>query len=292
MIVVDDGSTDGSSEAVQARFPEIELVCHEQNRGFSSACWTGAQAAAHPWMLLLNSDAWPDKDAISLLAARTFDDSVFAVAPTMVDMNGKPYGDTVHAPYWERGLLHFERWSPPATHVAVRGEPPLFTLFGIGGGLLLRRDRFIQLGGFESIFKPFYHEDTDLCYRAWRRGWTVVVEPRSVVYHETGATILRRFSHLKVRIIRKRNRILLQWVHLLGRRRCLVHNLGLLSRLAYKWLTLDVAFYAAFALALLRLPAVLPLRRRERLEQVCPEDEIFARIRGSVEAYAGSTSDG
>ena len=58
----------------------------------------------------------------------------------------------------------------------------------------LRRECWRQLGGFDPLLEPFYLEDTDLGYMAWKRGWKVLYQPRSVVYHEHRGTIGKKFT--------------------------------------------------------------------------------------------------
>ena len=58
-----------------------------------------------------------------------------------------------------------------------------------GGCGAFRRDHFIAMGGFDTLYRPAYWEDVDLSYQAWSRGWTCVYEPRSVIYHRVNGTI-------------------------------------------------------------------------------------------------------
>jgi O-antigen biosynthesis protein len=75
---------------------------------------------------------------------------------------------------------------------AVDGLFPCF--YGGGGSCAFDRRKFLELGGFDDLLAPFYLEDTDLGYLAWKRGWKVLYQPRSVVYHEHRGTIGKRFS--------------------------------------------------------------------------------------------------
>ena len=54
--------------------------------------------------------------------------------------------------------------------------------------------KFLELGGFDEILAPFYLEDTDLGYLAWKRGWKTMYQPASIVYHEHRGTIGKKFS--------------------------------------------------------------------------------------------------
>ena len=71
--------------------------------------------------------------------------------------------------------------------------------------------KFLELGGFDPLLHPFYVEDADISYMAWKRGWKVLYAPGSMVYHEHRGTIGKRFSsHYISRILRK-NQILVVW---------------------------------------------------------------------------------
>ena len=65
--------------------------------------------------------------------------------------------------------------------------------------------KFLELGGFDSLLAPFYLEDTDLGYMAWKRGWKVLYQPKSVVYHEHRGTIGKRFTEGQIQAVLKKN---------------------------------------------------------------------------------------
>ncbi|MGH9593996.1 MAG: glycosyltransferase, partial [Bryobacteraceae bacterium] len=83
--------------------------------------------------------------------------------------------------------------------------------YGGGGSCAFDRAKFLELGGFDEILHPFYLEDTDLGYMAWKRGWQVLYQPRSVVYHEHRGTIGKRFSEAYIQSVLKKNFLLFCW---------------------------------------------------------------------------------
>ncbi len=74
-----------------------------------------------------------------------------------------------------------------------------------------RRDTFIRLKGFDSLYEPFYSEDIDLSYRAWKQGWEVLYVPSSLMIHKHSATIRRHFDPTYVKTIKIRNYLLFTW---------------------------------------------------------------------------------
>jgi N-acetylglucosaminyl-diphospho-decaprenol L-rhamnosyltransferase len=191
VIVVDASSTDRSvtvAEELGAR------VLVRPNRGLGHLYNEGARAAGGDYVLCVNNDVALEQRCLELLAGELdVDASRFAADPRQVDWSGERL---VHArarlsrgPLLRQPLPGFrlELTSPAATVVP--------TLSGNGGAMLVRRERLLELGGFdETMFMDF--EDLDLCWRAWLRGWPSVYVPDAVVRHRVGAVtsqaVLRR----------------------------------------------------------------------------------------------------
>ncbi|MGE0707458.1 MAG: glycosyltransferase family 2 protein [Planctomycetota bacterium] len=284
VLVVDDGSGDDSLE-VLAGIEGVRALAHEVNQGFGAACRTGAEAAAHELVVLLNSDVAADPDFLAPLA-RVFaqDPDAFSVSPLILDKEGQPSKVTVNLPYLRHGDLRW-RGVDPADLLRLAALPPeepllIYSLFGLGGALALRRARFLALGGFDPLYRPFYHEDTDLGLCAWRRGWTVRVEPRSQVRHDDGGTIGRHFAPFRVKVARRRHRILCGWKHAEGPWRA-DYARTLRRRALTKWLRLDLRFYAALWGAWQLRPDALRGHEQELAQGSVPLGEAFARITAS-----------
>src|SRR5450432_207428 len=106
-------------------------------------------------------------------------------------------------------------WQEGGLRVRHRADPQVDDLFpcfyGGGGSCAFHRDKFFELGGFDPLLAPFYLEDTDLGYLAWKRGWKVFYQPRSIVYHEHRGTIGKRFSEEQIQTVLKKNFVLFCW---------------------------------------------------------------------------------
>ena len=292
VVVVDDGSADDSCALLRSDFPGVRLVVHPENRGFGPACWTGATEARHELVVLLNSDVHAEEDFLAPLVRGFEDPKVFSVSPLILDREGRPSKITVNHPRVRRGELKWDGVSPEVLLRLSRlpWETPLeiHSLFGLGGALAFRRERFVALGGFDPLLRPFYHEDVDLGLSAWRRGWTVRVEPRSRVTHEDGGTISRHFAPFRVKVARRRHRLLCQWKHAEGSWwRAHVRNVVL--RVLTRWLRLDARFYAALWGALRRWPEARRARANERAHTVQPLEQAFRDIPVSWERTLKST---
>ena len=106
-------------------------------------------------------------------------------------------------------------WRDGALRVRHRADDRVDDLFpcfyGGGGSCAFDRRKFLELGGFDPLLAPFYLEDTDLGFMAWKRGWKALYQPRSVVWHEHRGTIGKRFTERQIQAVLKKNYILFCW---------------------------------------------------------------------------------
>jgi GT2 family glycosyltransferase len=285
VIVVDDASTDSSVKLLQEKFPGIKAVVHEHNRGFGKACWSGAQAAQHPILIFLNSDVKVAPDFIKPLVNCLEDPTAFAASPLIFDNSGKLSNVTISIPYFRRGKIRYKSFAPQQLQNNAAQLPnPWYTLFPIGAAFAVDRVRFLQMQGFDDLFDPFYYEDTDLGFRAWRRGWKCIVVPEARVTHFHTGTIARSFKQAKIRAIRKRNRLFYLWKNLTTPRLLRQHILFQLLRICYRPFCLDWMILVATVLAIPGFSAAMRRRRQEQKFVVNSEEKIFQIIGSANQA--------
>ncbi len=207
LLVVDNGSTDGSTEFLRTRFPEVTLLALPENLGFGGGSNAGFRAAKNDVVVLLNSDMRVAPGFLAPLLEGFTDPDVFAVScqiffgdPAKVrEETGLTQG------WWQDGMLRVR-------HRIDEHVQDLFPCFyGGGGSCAFDRSKFFELGGFDEVLAPFYLEDTDLGYMAWKRGWKVLYQPRSVVFHEHQGTIGKKFTHEQIQAVLKKNYVLFCW---------------------------------------------------------------------------------
>jgi GT2 family glycosyltransferase len=249
LIVVDDASTDGSAKFLRDNFKHIKVIEQKQNKGFASTANLGAKHSQGDLILFLNSDVSPREGFLQKALAHFKNDNTFAVGLADVSHEG---AKTVirgkgGAKFKKGFLLHF----------AVdpqRGE----SLWVSGGSSLIDRKKFNEIGGFDTIFAPFYWEDIDLCYRARKRGYICLFEPEAKVdhYHDEGA-IKKHFSASKIKTSSYKNQFIFVWKNISDPYLIIQHLLWLPFHVAQAVLTFDKQFLAGFFWAILQVPAII-----------------------------------
>jgi GT2 family glycosyltransferase/glycosyltransferase involved in cell wall biosynthesis len=279
VIVVDNGSADGSAEFVRSHFPSVRLLALDRNLGFGGGSNAGFQAARNDIVVLLNSDMRVDREFLPPLLEAFTDEQVFAVGcqiffsdPTKVrEETGLTQG------WWESGGLRVRHRIDPTVQSAYPCSYPG------GGSSAFDRRKFLELGGFDPLLSPFYLEDTDLGYMAWKRGWKVLYEPRSIVFHEHRGTIGKTFSRRHIDLVLKKNFILFCWKNIHQWKMVFSHIFFLFAGAAVSQLFGDSPERSNFAglwKALLQLPAALRSRVRARGLAAITDTEAFRRPLG------------
>lgn len=261
VIVVDDGSKDDSIQVLRTEFPDIKVVIHEQNKGFADAVHSGINAAETELIMLLNSDVNVEKDLLASLVPYFDNPATFSVNPLIYDEAGESKRHSWNLRQFKRGSLKLLDWSLDKAKAIKQSGNLLPTLYGHGGSMMLRKSMFQELSGFHPIYKPFYSEDYDLGIRAWRRGWGSYFEPSVSIVHQSVGSIREHVKMQYVKSIRRRNRYLLEWIHLTPSQ--LVFSaipLSLLQLLG-ELLILDKTNLKGFYLALTKIPEAMAARR-------------------------------
>jgi len=207
IVVVDNGSTDGSVQFLREHFPQVTVLALPENLGFGGGSNAGFRAARNRIVVLLNSDMRVAPDFLQPLLDGFADSDTFAVScqiffsdpAKLREETGLTQG------WWENGRLRVRH----RIDEKVQSAYPCF--YGGGGSCAFDRDKFLELGGFDHLLAPFYLEDTDLGYLAWKRGWKVLFEPRSVVFHEHRGTIGKKFTPEYIQSVLKKNFVLFCW---------------------------------------------------------------------------------
>jgi N-acetylglucosaminyl-diphospho-decaprenol L-rhamnosyltransferase len=255
VLVVDDTGEGRIARWLAQSFPDVRALARASNGGFARALGEGIAAARHELVFAMNSDVRVRKGFLAPLVERLAHEGVFAAVPRILLDGDAARIESLVRIVLERGEVRVAQpsvESPAVPHPEHAG--PLPVPFPIGGACLLRKRHWLALGGFDPLFEPFYLEDLDLGWRAWRAGLRCVLEPDSIVEHHHRGTIGAHVPPELVRAAIEKNRLLFQWKHLDGRRD-LEEHCGRLFALALEaWMNDEREPLVWLALALEQLP--------------------------------------
>ena len=272
--LVDNGSTDESLAYTQTRYPWVRNVRAPRN-AFLFTYNDIVPTLDTEAVLLLNNDILVEPDFIAPLLEHLHQPDVFAVNTRVLTGDGKgTQCSRVSAGHY-RGLWWF-------CHKADL-DVVSTSLFGWGGQAAFSRSKFLELGGFDELLWPLYHEDIDLSYRAWRRGWRILCEPKSVLYHLGGQTSSSIYKQNELRTIVMQNTFLIQWKNIddpIMRRE---HLAWLPMRLARAAAKRDVAFLNGFRLATKRINQMKACRMQQAHLRCIPDNEAFANLMKGID---------
>ncbi len=187
VIVIDDGSTDGTEEFIEKTIRHQQVRVHriEENVRFARAVNTGVSAAQNDFIFLCNNDVELQQNCLEVLRSYMKDDSIFAVGclEFAEHVGGEKSGK--NKLWFARGLYQHSKADNFSS-----GE----TAWASGGSALFSKQKWEQLGGFDEYFAPAYWEDVDLSFRARKQGWKVLFEERAIVFHKHETTNASVFS--------------------------------------------------------------------------------------------------
>jgi len=194
LIVVDNDSKDGSTDAVRKQHPEVDVLEMGDNLGFAVGVNCGASLGKAPFILLLNNDARLRAGALDKLRATVDAESVGAAGPRLLDTSGATelsLGRTL-SPWNEAwfkllGMLYRSGRGPLGGAVARYYGKSRPTRSLSGACVLLARDAYERVGGLDEQFF-LYAEDVDLCRRLRQAGYELRYVHDAVVEHDHGAS--------------------------------------------------------------------------------------------------------
>ncbi len=207
VIIVDNGSTDGTQEFLPTLGGDVQLILNKENLGFAKACNQGARAARGKYLVFLNNDTIPQLGWLSSLVSEVDAHLEVGIVGSKLLY---PDGTIQHAGV-VRDCQHFLPYhiykSFAHSHPAVnqRREFQIVT----AACLLIRRSLFEEVGGFDEEYVNGF-EDADLCLKVRERGYMVVYQPRSIVVHLESQTRGRK-SHEDINATRFLERWGAQW---------------------------------------------------------------------------------
>lgn len=186
VVVVDNGSTDGSEEKIRERFLRVAVVQTGSNLGFAAGNNAGveyalAQDANFVW--LLNNDTLVEAGALSAMVQAMCEDGEIGAVGSVLRYIDEPDRIQCYGGGWVRPWLGMSRWfnSPVPDEILRR-----HLHYIMGASLLIRREAIEHAGFLDEGFF-MYWEDADYGFRLLKNGWRLAVAPGSTVWHKESA---------------------------------------------------------------------------------------------------------
>ncbi|MBN1211534.1 MAG: glycosyltransferase family 2 protein [candidate division Zixibacteria bacterium] len=201
IIVVDNGSTDGSVGFVKERYPLVTLIENRTNLGFARAVNIGLEQARGRYLYILNQDLrFPNGTAQSLLDRIKRDESIGLIGPKYIGFDGKLQKTARAFPSYRhiffRALLLDRLFPGSPTFASWRmgwfdHETELFVDQPMGAVMLLPRKIIEDIGLLDEKF-PIFFNDVDFCRRIKEAGYKLLYYPGAVVEHYAGASVRQK----------------------------------------------------------------------------------------------------
>lgn len=206
ILVVDNGSSDGSREIVEEKFPRVRLIPLDRNYGFPRAVNEGIRAASHPYVILLNNDTVVLPGFTKALAEALDGDSrAFSASAKLISLHDPEKIDDAGNFYCALGWAFARGKDKPAAYY----EEPGVVFAACAGAAAYRKTVFEEIGYFDEAHFA-YLEDIDVGWRARIAGYRNLYVPSSKVLHAGSGTSGSRYNEFKVRLS-SRNNIYLVW---------------------------------------------------------------------------------
>lgn len=201
LMLVDNASTDDSVEYIQTHYPQVRIVRSKENVGFGSGNNLGAREATGQCVVFLNNDMWVHPQFVQgLVEAIQSDPAVVCAGAKILNWDGSRF-DFAGAAAHFAGYAYQVGMGEPFSPDRFTEIQPI--LFACGGAMMVDRQVFLDIGGFDDNYF-IYYEDLDLGWRLWVLGYKVVFAPNAIVRHRHHGT-MDSFSDYRKRVLYKRN---------------------------------------------------------------------------------------
>lgn len=194
VIVVDNGSTDGSVSFLENKYPWVKIVAFDKNYGFAKAINKGVLESSGEYVIFLNNDTAVDKKWVQeLVKCISKHKDMFSINPKILNFFDHQKIDGVGIEINEVGQARSIGWEQQDTG-QFNKEMEIFG--ATGGAALFRKDIFLKAGMFDENYF-MYSEEVDLAFRAQFLGYKSFYCPKAVVYHKHKASSKKRPQHLE-----------------------------------------------------------------------------------------------
>lgn len=205
IVMVDNGSKDGSIEFVKKNFSKVKIIKNESNLGFAKPNNQGAAIAEGEYLALINNDMRVNKDWLRTMLKTledAGDESYACVGSKILNWDGTKL-DFAGGAVNFMGFGYQDDYGMPIKEANSKYNTDRDILFACGGALLIDKKVFLEIGGFDEDYFAYY-EDTDLGWRLWVLGYKVRFSANSICYHKHNSTS-KSFNQNKMKALFERN---------------------------------------------------------------------------------------
>lgn len=245
-------------------FRNLRLIQNKANLGFSGATDACIRSAKSKYVMLLNDDVLLINDRYLVFVDRFKDQSIFAVSFSQKEKNNNLVGK--NRLYWARGMIH---------HSQANDFKKGPNAWAEGGACIIDKNKYLTLLGFDQIYNPFYWEDIDLSYQAWKNGYKVLFDPGVTFIHHHESTISKTFSKQFIKTIAFRNQFIFIWKNIKDFTLLTKHILFLPYNMLYHLLKGEKEYIMGFFSALKLLRTVLQKRNLYNKKRILSDKEIL-----------------
>jgi len=248
----------------RSKFPNFKVIFNNENLGFGRSVNKGVKAARYDIVFLLNTDVEVKTGCFENLLPHFEKKDVFAAGANADWLVGR--GQFIN------GYLDIS--SPKKIKKTCQEAQPSFWVSG--GHSAFRKSLWEKLGGLDPLYAPFYFEETDLCYRGWKRGWRVLWEPKAPVLHKHEESVIRQnFSPRYISSIAQRNQLIFIWKNITDENMFAEHKKALIKRLVKK-----PSYLKVFLAAAKKWPEIKRKRAIEEKEAVLTDKKYLINLQG------------
>ena len=261
-IVVVNDNPEISIKGELSAFNKIKLIENKKNMGFSGAVNIGVKQVKTPLIMLLNSDVKLLNKSYEKSVRHFEEKNIFAVSFAQKEKDGRIVGK--NRIYFKNGF--FQHNFAKDLKFGQNG-------WAEGGACLIDKQKFESLNGFDELYSPFYWEDIDLSYRAWKAGYAILFDPQVLVTHHHESTIRTFYNSREVRSIAFRNQLIFIWKNIHDPGKIFSHIIFLKLYLLSSLIKGNFEIWKGFLGAISKFDSII--KKRKSVPQVRSDNEIL-----------------
>jgi GT2 family glycosyltransferase len=214
IFVYDDAGDDDTPNWIAANYPKVIFQRNKKNLGFTKNTNAAISNCDTEFVVLLNNDVSPGQGYLKSALKNFSDPKVIAVTFSEKEHSWPKVS-------WSEGKLQFSE-GEDLTKAKSCAWPS-------GGSSIIRKSLWDKLGGYNEIYSPGYWEDIDFGWRAWKRGYKIIWDPKATVDHQHESTF-KKLNKNFVSLIKERNELLFTWQNITDAELILSHVRFLFKR--------------------------------------------------------------